>query len=583
MYRDLWKILKPFHKPFFILFILSFLGEMAQMISSSFISILVKLLDDKPNNEVWVFVFVGYFLFGELNMRLDNAFDWHVIFRLSHPIYKHLKLLAMEKFMNLGLLWHSQKNSSALVGQVSDGVWKTLEIVDSMSWEIIPSTVQFGISIITMTIISWQITLLCLLAITIFMIITAFGEKKKNPLRESRQDMYVKEGLRSHQSVQAIETVKAYVREAFELLIINSLQDDIIHTAKKEHTIGVYWMNRWRIRDLINIRGIIYLVCVGRVLNLEMDTPTLIFTSTLMERMFNSLWRFSHVADRLFRNYPAIRRYMGLATEKEPVETGTISRKLTQAPEIKFVNVCATYKDEYSVDDGALHDVSVTVPAGSMLAIVGTSGGGKTTFAKCLDKFIEVQQGDIIIDGTSIRDWTGKGLRQNIATVHQDFFVFDDTIRANIVYGNPQASQATIEEVAKLTGIHEFITTLPNGYDTVVGERGVRLSGGQKQRVVLARALLATIEIESSPSHIILFDEATSDLDVETEHRFQESLVKALVGKTSFVIAHRLSTIRLADKIIVLQKGRIVEMGTRDELLALKGIYAGMEALSKFD
>ena len=241
--------------------------------------------------------------------------------------------------------------------------------------------------------------------------------------------------------------------------------------------------------------------------------------------------------------------------------------------EIEFRDVSFSYvKGEKQV----LHHLNMLIKKGENIALVGPSGGGKTTLCNLIPRFYEAESGDILLDGKNIKDITLRSLRSNIGVVAQDVYLFSGTIRDNLLYGKSDATQEEMIEAAKQAGAHDFISALPNGYDTYIGERGLKLSGGQKQRISIARVFL-----KNPP--ILLLDEATSALDNESEKLVQESLERLAKGRTTLTIAHRLTTIRNADEILVLTEDGIVEQGSHRELMAKNGIYAELYRLYTID
>ena len=251
-----------------------------------------------------------------------------------------------------------------------------------------------------------------------------------------------------------------------------------------------------------------------------------------------------------------------LAEEKEPLERkGAIVLKNRAKGALKLDHVSF----HYEMGGMVLEDINLDIPAQSVVALVGPTGVGKSTMASLIPRFHDVVDGSITLDGTDIRDLTLESLRNQISMVLQDVFLFHGTVRENILFGRPGASDEEMIAAAKVANAHEFIVNLTNGYDTMIGERGVKLSGGQKQRLSIARAVL-----KDAP--ILILDEATSAVDTETEMVIQQALERLMVGKTTMIIAHRLSTVRNANKIVVLEGKQIKEIGTHAELMALDGL-----------
>ncbi len=254
-----------------------------------------------------------------------------------------------------------------------------------------------------------------------------------------------------------------------------------------------------------------------------------------------------------------------LATEADKPDRVDARDAPAVVHEVRFEGVGFEYNEGRPV----VRDLDMVVAGGSVVALVGRSGAGKTTVTDLVARFHDPTQGRILVNGTDIRGYRLRTYRDLLALVQQDVFLFDGSVRDNIAYGRHSATAAEVENAARRANAHDFIMALPDGYETVVGERGVRLSGGQQQRLAIARAFLASPQI-------LILDEATSNLDTESEQLIQAAMAELLAGRTTFVIAHRLSTVRRADLILLLDGGRVVERGTHDELMAARGAYHGM-------
>lgn len=374
-------------------------------------------------------------------------------------------------------------------------------------------------------------------------------------------------------SLGGIRVVKSFAGEDVEREKFRVANDRYLRSKEDQyHVMGGYQATSALMTGMHYLTIVVfggYLVATGRMAALDLATFALyisLFTSPI-ETLVNSTETFQKAIAGFRRMDEVVRTVPDIQDKKD-------ARPLVVTEgAIEYSNVCFTYPDTETSDDGTVLErpvidhMNLSIRPGETIALVGPSGGGKSTTCSLLPRFYDVASGSITIDGQDVRDVTQDSLRRAIGLVQQDVYLFDGTLRDNIAYGRPGATDEEIEHAARQANIHEFISSLPEGYDTVVGERGSRLSGGQKQRVAIARVFL------KNPA-ILILDEATSALDNESEEAVQESLERLAQDRTTIIIAHRLSTIKNADEIATVERGKVMESGTHEELLARGGTYA---------
>lgn len=365
------------------------------------------------------------------------------------------------------------------------------------------------------------------------------------------------------ESIAGIREIKIFVRERHELERFRENTREINRLGLQDSTLNA---TLTFFTGLLFSAGEMIVLLLGglAVYGGTMTAGKLTAFLMYVRMLYNPVITISRRYDQTQRTLAsAVRVFELLDTEPEIRDRAGAEDLSSVEGDVRFEDVCFQYRPEQEI----LHHVSFAAPPGAMVALVGQSGAGKTTLSKLIPRFHDPQEGVVRVDGRDIRDVTVASLRSQVAVVFQEPYLFNGTVRENIAYGKLDASEAEIVASAEAANVHPFVTELPGGYATVIGERGVMLSGGQRQRVAIARALL-------KDPRILILDEATSSVDTQTERLIQEALDRLLQGRTSFVIAHRLSTILHADQILVMEKGRIAERGKHAELLALGGAYS---------
>src|SRR5688572_24472405 len=420
---------------------------------------------------------------------------------------------------------------------------------------------------------SWRLTLGSLAIAPIIAVLTAkFGTALRNLARESFEGSKkltdtAQEALANH------GIVKAYRAEKRESARFTEVAKTIVRANLRSASIAGAAPPTI---ELIGIAFVVLLLFFGQheIIAGRMNAAQFVTFLFFLFRSYDPMRKLSRLQNSMEQALAAAHHVWEVMDEHAAIEERPNARELPPLrSHIELKDVSFGYANE---SRSVLREVSLNIPAGTMVALVGESGGGKSTLTKLLPRFHDPSAGEVLWDGIDLRDATLSSLRHQIALVTQETVLFNDTVRHNIAYGKPEATDREIEEAALIAFAHDFIREMPNGYDTIVGERGIFLSGGQRQRLAIARAILVN-------APVLILDEATSALDAESERLVQRAIANLVRNRTTIVIAHRLSTVRRADAIVVMEAGRIVEMGTHAELLAKDGQYRKLYELQFAD
>ncbi len=553
-----------YYKPHKLMFALDMLASLAVSLLGMVYPIITRqmLNDFIPNKNVELIITFGITLLViyVIRMFLNYFIQYcgHIVgvkmqAKMRSDMFHHLQKLPYK--------FYDSNETGKIMSRMTNDLNDVSELAHHGPETLIISSISFIAAFIYLMTINVTLTLIIFLCVPFLLVISFLVRKKmRSAMMESRRAVgQINASLEG--SISGIRVTKAYTNSKTEVEKFEQGNERFVNARKRAyHFMGIFHSTTTFVTEVFNvvvlIAGGLFLYAGHIALG---DYSVFIVSINIFLAPVRQLIMFM---EQFQNGTTGFQRFIEIMDT--PIETDNPSAKDIENVQgnIEFKNVTFSYGEEKDV----LKDMSFSVEKGQIFALVGSSGGGKTTICHLIPNFYKVEGGDVLIDDVSIKDITMQSLRKSIGIVQQDVYLFNSSIKDNILYGNPDATEEEIIKAAKRANIHDYVMSLEKGYDTVIGERGVKLSGGQKQRLSIARVFL-----KNPP--ILILDEATSALDNSTEILIQQSLDELCKGRTTIVVAHRLSTIKHANQIAVVENGVITEKGTHEELLALEGRY----------
>jgi ATP-binding cassette subfamily B protein len=504
---------------------------------------------------------------------LNYVYAVRVNILVQQNLVVDLRAEIYEKLQRLSFRFFDANTTGSIITRVTGDVQSVRMFVDQVLIQSVIMLISLTVYAVYMASLSPGLTLACLATTPILLIVAALFSRKIQPQYAENRTLVEKMVQYLAESIQGISVVKGFGREGENRERFGKLNNEVL-----SQQYGIFWwvslfsptagfLTRINTIVLLGYGG--FLVVEGR---LPLGAGLVVFAG-LLDQFAGQVNNVATIVNSVQQSLIGARRVFEILDARIDVKTPPDAvRRPRFEGAVRFENVSF----DYGRVEPVLHEISLEVKPGECVAILGATGSGKSVLMSLVPRFYDASKGRILIDGIDVRRLHLDDLRRNIGTVFQESFLFSNTVAANIAFGHPQATQAQVERAARIAAAHDFITALPSGYETILGESGNSLSGGQRQRLAIARAVLL------EPA-ILLLDDPTAAIDSETEHEIFEALDRAIAGRTTFIVAHRLSTLRRADVIIVLENGRIVQKGSHAELIRVPGPYLQVANLQLVD
>lgn len=561
-FKKLKEFYWPYRKNFYISLIFLLLVTVITVIYPVILQVTIDEVIEKQQFQYIPYIALGFIgimalkgLFTYYNQFLGDLFGIRSVYRLRNELYEKLQFLPFRYYDNA--------KTGDLMSRLTADVEGFRFFLSFGFAELIRFVLLVTISLGLMFYYSVALTFVTLLAMPFLAFITYRFDKRVHPAFRGIRKSFGKLNTNVQENISGINTVKSLSREDYQ---INKFNNSNVDYKDKYISTANVWAKYFPLMEFIGNACVVGLLGFGGYLVITGD-----LTEGALVAFFSLVWyivwpiaNLGFVINQFSQAKASGERLLEILEAEEDIHDAPDAKDVAKLKgHVTFEDVTFSYPNENKT---ALENVSFDAPPGKQIGLIGATGSGKTSITQLITRFYEPQSGRILIDGEEVNKYSLYSLRNQIGFVLQESFLFSSSIKSNIAYGRPNASMEEVVRAAKMAQAHEFIMELPDGYDTMLGERGMGLSGGQKQRIAIARALIL------DPS-ILVLDDATSAVDMQTEFNIQRELKTALAGRTTFIIAHRISSLKHADEIIVLEEGKVVERGTHDELVQKNGAY----------